>query len=930
MKTAKFIFLFLVALFGTANATMAYTVSGKVYVISSGIIGLENVKVYSTYPYEAVTYTDASGNYTFENVPASTLMTIYAEKDGYAFSPDHFERMVTKDYSNLDFTATTIGYSISGKVTYNSGNLDNVLITSSDGKTTTTTANGIYSITGITASSVTLTPSKTGYVFSPESKTLSMTQNYTDQDFAASMPSNSVPVTFYYQSSGSTPNAVYLAGSMNEYASANPSYRLYEEGNGLFSITVYLAPGDYVYKYVVDGNWITDPWNSLTDGSEYGNSKITVANPMISYLLPLSGNYSSPSLPEIKAFVATNSSLTSTNYSLKINSNAIQGTPIMSNGNQTFAYTPYSSELQNGTNTCELTVVVGDQTISKTIQFEYTVASGHSVGGQVTTLAEKMPLAGVVINYAGGSVTTDANGNYLISSILDNGITLEPVKEDYTFTPDRINLELTQDYTEQNFTATYSPGGGNGDVEKFPYTVSGTISVCGNPIENVAIESRGKTVYTNAEGYYLIKDTVERDYTMIYEPKNIDITVNSDTYTFNDSPYQISFTGATYDFSNVDFIGYNTIDSITGNVSYENGMPIAGAALKWEMIYRDQLVIDSIVYTNANGNYSVPHFYDRDATLTFKIAPQILGYNYGGEINVWSSQSCDNIKNKNFTVTLKPTPICMVSVSETGHNIVVWEKPDINVISGFKIYRESNFANMYDSIGYVPYTETAVFEDANSEPTTKAYRYKIGTVTTYNGAETDLSGEHKTIHLTINKGIGNSWNLIWSAYEGLDISTYKLYKGTSADNMTFLTDIAGTLTSYTDQNSTEGDVFYQIEMILEDACNPEVAKPLLKSTKAGSFYSSTKSNIANSANASTDINKIIEDKNFIYPNPVENTLYFKNSKALNEFEIYSIQGALIKQGVLNTSIDVSNLQSGLYHIRVKNDEKWESFRFIKK
>ena len=125
-------------------------------------------------------------------------------------------------------------------------------------------------------------------------------------------------------------------------------------------------------------------------------------------------------------------------------------------------------------------------------------------------------------------------------------------------------------------------------------------------------------------------------------------------------------------------------------------------------------------------------------------------------------------------------------------------------------------------------------------------------------------------------------------------------------------------------------MYYQIEMVLEDACNPEVANPLLKSTKAGSIYSSTKSNIANSANPSTDINKIIEDKNFIYPNPVENTLYFKNSKALNEFEIYSIQGALIKQGVLNTSIDVSNIQSGLYHIRVKNDEKWESFRFIKK
>ncbi len=71
------------------------------------------------------------------------------------------------------------------------------------------------------------------------------------------------------------PNAkeLFLAGSLNDWnAKANPMVR--EEG-GVWSTVVRLAAGTYEYKFVVDGQWVADPDNSVTIG-DYGNSGLTL------------------------------------------------------------------------------------------------------------------------------------------------------------------------------------------------------------------------------------------------------------------------------------------------------------------------------------------------------------------------------------------------------------------------------------------------------------------------------------------------------------------------------------------------------------------------------------------------------------------------------------------------------------------------------
>lgn len=49
------------------------------------------------------------------------------------------------------------------------------------------------------------------------------------------------------------------------------------DGDGVFEVTVPLAPGRHLYKFVLDGQrWVADPENPVTDGSEYGNSVLFV------------------------------------------------------------------------------------------------------------------------------------------------------------------------------------------------------------------------------------------------------------------------------------------------------------------------------------------------------------------------------------------------------------------------------------------------------------------------------------------------------------------------------------------------------------------------------------------------------------------------------------------------------------------------------
>lgn len=95
----------------------------------------------------------------------------------------------------------------------------------------------------------------------------------------SSLSAQTVPQTFSFQSE--TAKTVSIAGSFNNWSATSHSFIKGE--NGLWSVTINLAPNYYQYKLVVDGKWITDPANDwkINDGGDGFNSIIKVGNPPV-------------------------------------------------------------------------------------------------------------------------------------------------------------------------------------------------------------------------------------------------------------------------------------------------------------------------------------------------------------------------------------------------------------------------------------------------------------------------------------------------------------------------------------------------------------------------------------------------------------------------------------------------------------------------
>jgi hypothetical protein len=83
--------------------------------------------------------------------------------------------------------------------------------------------------------------------------------------------------TFRLDGNG-TAGSVYLTGDFVQWAAQPPGAIAFTLGNdGAWTVTHPFDQGTYQYKFIVDGNWITDPTNAMTvdDGMGHTNSVYT-------------------------------------------------------------------------------------------------------------------------------------------------------------------------------------------------------------------------------------------------------------------------------------------------------------------------------------------------------------------------------------------------------------------------------------------------------------------------------------------------------------------------------------------------------------------------------------------------------------------------------------------------------------------------------
>lgn len=179
--------------------------------------------------------------------------------------------------------------------------------------------------------------------------------------------------------------------------------------------------------------------------------------------------------------------------------------------------------------------------------------------------------------------------------------------------------------------------------------------------------------------------------------------------------------------------------------------------------------------------------------------------------------------------------ICIVGTDNSdGKNVIVWNAPVSYKIDSFIVYRESAVTNVYDKIGAVAYSGNHYFKDMNSNNAVKQYKYRITSLDSC-GTETPMSISHSTMHLMVNAALNDHWNLIWRPYQGVEVLTYKIYRGADSLNMQQIAQIPGNSYSYTDLNNPSGNIFYQIEAVTNASC---ANYNTIKSNAFNTYYAS--------------------------------------------------------------------------------------------
>ena len=169
-----------------ASAVM-YTISGQVSGLGGALSGV-TITFSGTSTGHAIT--DSSGNYSI-SLPALGNYTVTPSLAGYTFSPPSlaFNNLSGNETANFSATATATNYTISGQVTVSGSGLSGVVLTLSGSQagSATTSASGNYSFTVAKAGSYTVTPSLTGYTFSPPSQAFSNVNGNLAANFIASV-----------------------------------------------------------------------------------------------------------------------------------------------------------------------------------------------------------------------------------------------------------------------------------------------------------------------------------------------------------------------------------------------------------------------------------------------------------------------------------------------------------------------------------------------------------------------------------------------------------------------------------------------------------------------------------------------------------------------------------------------------------------------
>jgi len=328
---------------------------------------------------------------------------------------------------------------------------------------------------------------------------------------------------------------------------------------------------------------------------------------------------------------------------------------------------------------------------------------------------------------------------------------------------------------------------------------------------------------------------------------------------------------------------------------------------------------------NVTGGTS-PYAYLWSTSSTKNSISQIPAGNYN--IVVTDKLSCIGAADTSvYEVPPPVAPICMVTVdSATNKNMIIWDKITTKNIAYYNIYKESTQAGVYLKIAKRPYDSNSVYIDTLSNPQVRSWRYELSEVDSC-GNESALSPDHKTMHLTVNQGLSNTVNLIWDNYEGLNFSTYYVYRDTMPTGLTRIDSIPNNIFTYTDAHPPKAaHLYYRMEVVNPNPCNPHTDKPMSIN------YNASKSNTGNFTFTNTGIASAgsTPDQLSIFPNPSTGvftlSLNTANGSKHLTVSVVNTLGQVVSMdhytqipAAYTKQLDLSALAKGVYFIKMSTD-----------
>jgi len=490
----------------------------------SGTTGIEGV-VLNGLPGDTIT--GEGGAYSVE-VDYGFTGTVVPTKEGYTFTPaTKTYTQVNRDQANNNYTAARIKFTISG-----SADAGDVVMKGLPGNPVTGEG-GAYSATVDYGWSGTITPTKEGHTFDPQSREYSdlisaqTNQNYTAtvQTFTISGSANLAgvlmkglpgdPITNedgYYSasvdygwSSAVTPTkeGYTFEPARRTYSKTTVDYNDQDYSSSVITLTI--SGTTSMGGVVIDGL----PGNPVTE--ENGSYSVTVNYGFSGTVTPIKEGYTFDPPNMVYSSVSTNR--TNQNYKALHITFVISGTAgidnVVINGLPgkpvTDSYGGYSATVQfgwSGTVTPTKEGYTFDppnreyiKVVSPQSDENYTSALLRlTISGTISS--EGGPVEGVIVS-AGlgeGTAMTDIDGQYHLSVDYGWRGVVAPAKEGYTFKPlNRTYTRVTRDLDVQGYTANIRM-----------LTISGAVIIGGTPIEGVLVTANngGGSDTTDAEGKY--------------------------------------------------------------------------------------------------------------------------------------------------------------------------------------------------------------------------------------------------------------------------------------------------------------------------------------------------------------------------------------------------------------------------------------------